>query len=75
MVLEAAANAEQRGWEMSEKDHAVQREKLAENGITVGNGSEELNAALHEYGQTMAAEWGKEAGQQGQEILNLYSAE
>lgn len=72
VVLQAAANAEKRGWEMSEKDHGVQRRKLEENGIEVSNGSDALNASLHEYGKTMAAEWGKEAGAQGQEILEIY---
>lgn len=72
VVLKAAENAEKRGWEMSEKDHDLQRKKLEENGIEVSNGSEALNASLHEYGKTMATEWGKEAGSQGQEILDAY---
>lgn len=73
VVLQAAANAEKRGWEMSEKDHDLQRKTLEEKGIKVSNGSDALNASLHEYGKTMAAEWSKEAGAQGQEILDLYS--
>lgn len=73
VVLEAAANAEKRGWEMSKKDHDAQRKVLADNGIIVGNGSDELNASLHEIGKKMAAEWGKEAGKQGQDILDAFN--
>lgn len=71
-VLDAAAKAEERGWEMSKKEHDMQRAVLAENGIEVSDGSDELNAAFRKIGETMAAEWSKEAGAQGEEILEIY---
>ncbi len=74
-VLDAAAKAEARGWAMSEEDHTAQRKVLEQNGITVGEGSEALNAALHKIGEQMAAEWGKEAGAKGEAILEAYRAQ
>src|SRR5690625_2673217 len=43
-LLEAAAEAEKRGWEMAQADHLSKREVLAENGMSVSDGSEELNS-------------------------------
>ncbi|MCC2597176.1 TRAP transporter substrate-binding protein [Pusillimonas sp. MFBS29] len=74
-VLDAAAAAEKRGWEMSEADHSAQRKVLEENGIKVGNGSDALNASLKEIGKKMADDWGKEAGEKGAEILKAYQAQ
>lgn len=72
VILDAAAKAEERGWEMSKEEHDVQRKTLADNGIVIEAGSEQLNAAFREIGETMAAEWSKEAGKQGQEMLDAY---
>lgn len=73
-VLQAAAAAEQRGWEMAEADHVAQRDVLAQNGIIVGDGTDELNAALRKVGEQMAAEWVKEAGDEGEAVLEAYRA-
>ncbi len=74
-LLDAAATAEKRGWEMAEADHSAQRKVLQEKGIKVGDGSEALNAALHDIGKTMAAEWAKESGDRGQAVLKAYQAQ
>lgn len=71
-VLEAAATAEKRGWEMAQEDHVAQRNVLAERGLTVSNGSEELNRGLHDIGRTMAEEWSKEAGADGEAVMESY---
>lgn len=72
-ILEAAAKAEQRGWELSRADRIKQTQALADNGIEVSEGSEELRAALREIGTQMAQEWSKEAGQQGVAILEAFN--
>jgi TRAP-type C4-dicarboxylate transport system substrate-binding protein len=74
-VMDAAAVAETRGWEMAEADHTAQRKVLQDNGIVVSDGSEALNASLREIGEKMAAEWSKEAGERGDAILKAYRAE
>lgn len=71
-VLDAAGKAEARGWSMSAEDHAAMRKVLEENGIIVSEGSDELNASLMEIGAQMAAEWSKEAGDEGVAILKTY---
>jgi TRAP-type C4-dicarboxylate transport system substrate-binding protein len=71
-VMEAAATAQDRGWEMSKTATTEATQTLADNGIAVADPSEELAASLREIGQTMAAEWSEEAGEPGTEILEAY---
>ncbi|MDN3720096.1 TRAP transporter substrate-binding protein DctP [Roseibium salinum] len=71
-VLEAAAEAEQRGWEASKVETKTQTDVLAENGITVVEPSSELIQGLAAIGETMAAEWQAEAGDAGAAILEAY---
>ena len=73
VVLEAAAKAEQRGWEKSREDRIKQTKTLVDNGIEVSAGSDELRAALREIGNQMAQEWSKEAGAQGVEIIEAFN--
>lgn len=73
-VLEAAAAAETRGWEMSQAETAKQMATLAENGMTVTKPSEALAAAMAKAGETMAAEWKERAGDAGATILDAYRA-
>ena len=71
-VLEAAATAEKRGWEASVKETEEQTKKLAENGITVTQPSDELREGLGKIGDTMAEEWAERAGEEGKAILEAY---
>lgn len=71
-VLDAAAKAEQRGWQMSREETEAKTKVLAENGIAVAEPSEELKAAFAKAGETMAEEWAKEAGDAGKQILDAY---
>lgn len=73
IILEAAAKAEQRGWELSREDRVKQTQALADNGLEVSTGSDELRAALREIGQKMAQEWSQEAGQSGVEIIEAFN--
>lgn len=71
-VLEAAEEAEQRGWEMSRQETEEALEILRENGIEVSEPTPELAEALEEIGATMTEEWGERAGEQGMRILEAY---
>lgn len=71
-LLEAAAAAEARGWEMSRAETAAQVEVLKENGITVNAPSEELMTGLREIGAQMLENWKAEAGEAGAALLSAY---
>ncbi|TDB05440.1 TRAP transporter substrate-binding protein [Halomonas marinisediminis] len=71
-LLEAAAEAETRGWEMSRQETDDAIAVLEENGITVTEPSEALAEKLKEVGDTMTEEWVERAGEQGQTILDAY---
>ncbi len=71
-VMEAAAAAENRGWEMARAETAAKTATLAENGIAVAQPSEQLKADLKAIGEIMGEEWAAEAGEAGKEILSAY---
>lgn len=73
-LMQAAAAAEARGWQMSEEETAKQIATLAEHGMKVVKPSEALAAAMAEAGKTMAEEWLASAGAAGQAILEAYRA-
>ncbi|GAA6181073.1 TRAP transporter substrate-binding protein DctP [Shimia sp. NS0008-38b] len=71
-VLESAAAAEARGWEMSRAETKAQTAVLAENGIIVVEPSEELMTGLREIGAQMLENWTAEAGDAGAALLSAY---
>ncbi len=71
-LLDAAATAETRGWEMSEAETATQIAALEAAGMTVTAPSEALAAALADAGATMEAEWLAQAGDAGAAIIAAY---
>ena len=71
-LLDAAAEAETRGWEMSRQETDDAIAVLEENGIEVSEPSEALAEKLREVGETMTQEWVERAGEQGQAILEAY---
>lgn len=73
-VLEASATAETRGWESSKVETKTKTTVLQENGITVVQPSSELISDLAAIGETMAAEWQEQAGEDGAAILEAYKA-
>lgn len=73
-VMEAAAQAEQRGWDMSLKEMEEKNAMLKDNGMTVQPPGEDLRAGLARIGEQMSAEWAKSAGAEGQAILEAYRA-
>ncbi|MDY7117534.1 TRAP transporter substrate-binding protein [Halomonas sp. SSL-5] len=73
-VLQAAAEAETRGWEMSRQETDEALAVLEENGIEVSEPTPELAELLKEIGATMTEEWAERAGDQGQAILEAYQS-
>ena len=71
-LLESAAAAETRGWEMAQTETAAKTATLAENGIAVAKPSEQLKADLKAIGEIMSEEWAIEAGEAGRNILSAY---
>ena len=72
-VLEAAAAAEVRGWEMSRNETEVQTAALAENGIDVQNPSDALMQGLRAIGAKMLENWVAASGEEGAAILEAYN--
>ncbi|MDW7745189.1 TRAP transporter substrate-binding protein [Halomonas sp.] len=73
-VLDAAAEAETRGWAMSRQETDDALAVLEENGIEVSEPTPELAELLQEVGETMTEEWAGRAGDQGAAILEAYEA-
>lgn len=71
-VMDAAAKAEERGWEASVKETEDKTKELSDNGITVYEPSDELADGLAKIGDTMAEEWAEKAGDEGKSILDAY---
>lgn len=71
-LLKAAADAEQRGWKISEEKTAFYLTELGKNGLKVEPPSPALAADMKKIGETMATEWAKQAGAEGQAILDAY---
>lgn len=69
-VLTAAAEAETRGWKLSEENDATMAKVLAENGIVVEKPSDKLKQDLRAVGETMLKEWLARAGEEGARIID-----
>jgi len=72
-LIEAAAEAELRGWEMSVAETEDKIATLEENGMQVHQPSGQLAGELREIGETMTAEWKDAAGPEGELILDNYA--
>ena len=73
-LLAAAAEAETRGWEMSQAEATEKTQILVDNGIQVSAPSETLSGQLAEIGATMAQEWIDNAGEDGAAIVDAFRA-
>jgi TRAP-type C4-dicarboxylate transport system substrate-binding protein len=71
-VMQAAATAEARGWEMSQAETAEKITTLKEHGMHVEKPSAKLSAELSEIGKTMTQEWLESAGTEGQAVIDAY---
>ncbi|MFQ3787325.1 TRAP transporter substrate-binding protein [Halomonas sp. A29] len=71
-LLEAAARAEERGWQMSRDDNQASTEALQQNGITVAAPNEGVAAALQAAGDRLFSDWQGRADEQTQQVLDEY---
>jgi TRAP-type C4-dicarboxylate transport system substrate-binding protein len=71
-VLDAAAAAEKRGWEMGRATEGTRNKTLADNGIAVTEPDAAMKAALQKIGEQMLGEWTKKAGPDGEALIKAY---
>ena len=71
-VLEAAAAAEARGWEMSAAEADAKTAIMADNGMIIVEPSDTLNAGLQEIGAQMLTNWEASASDAALSILSTY---
>jgi len=71
-VQDAAAKAEERGWEGWQKKTAELNKTLADNGVKVLPPPPALKEGFADVGKTMTAEWQKAAGADGEAIIKAY---
>lgn len=73
-MLDAAAEAETRGWALSESVNAEKEKTLSDNGINVVDAPAALKSTLNAVGEKMSAKWLETTGGQGKAILDAYRA-
>ena len=71
-VLKAGKEAEVRGWEMSKKTNTESLDNLRKNGMNILKPSAQLTADMKKAGDTMLAEWIKNAGPEGQALVDAF---
>ena len=71
-VLRASAAAGERGWKISDQKDDEYLKELVAKGMTVDRSSAKLKAELAAVGERMTAEWLKQAGADGQAIIDAY---
>lgn len=74
-VMDAAAAAETRGWDMSMAEAEAQTQALADNGITVYPPSDELRAGLEAIGEQMLATFEASASDNAKAIVAEFRGE
>jgi len=71
-VMDAAAAAEVRGWEMSKAEATAKTKVMADNGVTIVAPSEELVSGLRAIGATMLENWKGNASDGALSILSAF---
>jgi TRAP-type transport system periplasmic protein len=72
-LLKAGAAAGERGWKISDQKDGEYLKELAAKGMTVDRSSAKLKSELKAIGERMTAEWLKQAGADGQAIIDAYN--
>ena len=73
-VLKAAADAETRGWKLSQEKNTWYVDQLKAKGMNIVKPSEQLTADLRKVGNFMLAEWQRKAGDEGRKVIDAYRA-
>ena len=71
-VLKAAADAETRGWKLSQEKNAWYVDQLKAKGMNIVAPSDQLTADLRKVGNFMLAEWQRKAGEDGKKVIDAY---
>lgn len=71
-LLEAAAKAEERGWQTSREVTAEHLSVLEEHGMDVSEPTPEFLDELQAVGETLTDEWIAKAGPEGEEVIEAY---
>src|SRR5690242_2245800 len=73
-LLKAAADAETRGWKLSEEKNGWYLDQLRAKGMNIVKPSEQLTADLRKVGNFMLADWQKKAGPDGKKVIDSFRA-
>jgi TRAP-type transport system periplasmic protein len=73
-VLKAAADAETRGWKLSEEKTGWYVDQLRQKGMNIIKPGEQLTADMRKVGNFMLADWLKKAGPEGKKVIDSYRA-
>ena len=71
-LLKAAADAEQRGWALSQEKNDWYKKALTEKGMKIVPPSAKLAGDMKQVGGIMLADWEKKAGADGAALLGAY---
>ena len=71
-VLKVGAAAGDRGWKISDQKDDEYLKELAAKGMTVDRSSVKLKTELKAIGERMTGEWLKQAGPEGQAVIDAY---
>ncbi len=71
-LLEAAANAEKAGWDLSRERTNFFKEEMAKNGMQMLTPSESLQKEFVDATKVMIDEWEQKAGEDGKKLLEQY---
>jgi TRAP-type C4-dicarboxylate transport system substrate-binding protein len=72
-LRKAAADAEARGWKISQEKNDWYKTALAEKGMKIVAPSPKLVADMKAVGATMLADWQKKAGADGQALIDAFN--
>ena len=71
-LLKAAADAETRGWKLSQEKNQWYADQLKAKGMNILPPSPQLAADLKKVGEVMLGDWLKKAGADGQAVVDAY---
>ena len=71
-LLKAAADAETRGWKLSEEKNGWYIAQLKDKGMSIVKPSDQLTADLRRVGNHMLAEWQRKSGDEGKKVIEAY---
>jgi TRAP-type transport system periplasmic protein len=72
-VTRAAAEAEKRGWKLSEEKNDWYKKALAEKGMKIVTPTPKLMADMKQVGSIMLTDWQKKSGADGAAVINAFT--